>query len=1209
MSPHAMLQDYLNRTEHLWAIVTNGSTLRLLRDSSYFTRPSFIEFDLKQMLEGERLDEFFIFYRLVHCSRLPKTMENGDGCLLEKYHQLGIEQGGRIRDGLRDAVTNAIIGLGRGFLQHRKNDALREAVASGRLAPQQYYQQLLYTIYRLLFLMVAEERNLLRCEGALPPAAVEARRYFTIGRLRDLATEPLSAPERFDDLYLNLQALFMALCKEEYAATLGLPPLNGELFDCQRTSDIGTAYLDNRTLRDAMFTMSYFSSREERLRRRVNYGALDVEELGSVYESLLDFQPIMREENGRFTFDLGTGTERKTTGSYYTRPELVQELIKSALEPVIADRLDAAKPNQREQALLALKVCDPACGSGHFILAAARRIGTELAKVRTGEEAPAPDAVREAVRDVITHCIYGVDKNPLAVDLCKVALWIEGHSGGKPLTFLDHRIRCGDSLVGVFDLSVLEQGIPDGAYTAATGDSKAVVKAMKARNKQERGGQHGLPFDVTAEVHDLREERRMLEEISDDTPDDIHRKRQAFEDVQQQGGRLWRERLACNMWTSAFFAELTPEAQETHRIPTTTDLRRFMDNPDAVDARLRGHVWAIGERNRFFHWPLEFPEVFEQGGFDCVLSNPPWERIKLQEKEFFAARDPEIANAPNKAARQRLIEALQEGDPTLLHEFRQELRTADAQSQFLRQSGRYPLTGRGDVNTYAVFAELGRRLTAAAGRAGIIVPTGIVTDDGTKAFFEDMVVGQSLVQILGFENEAFIFSDVHNEFKFCGLITAGADHRVAAADLVFFCRYFHQLRDPQRHFSLSTADISLLNPNTHTCPVFRTRADAELAAAVYRRVPVWANTTTGVDPWGVRFKTLFHMANDSGLFRPSSGPGLVPLYEAKMVGHFDHRYASLVGQGQAAGRISRKYVGWYSAIYEDPNELPVPRYWVASDEVEKLLPDWTRGWLLCFRDVASSVVERTAVFSLVPRTAVGHKAPLVFVADTLPVTGYATLLANMDALCLDYLVRQKVGGTSLSYFILKQLPILPPDAYTAADLLFIVPRVVELTYTAWDIKAFADDVWREGDDALRQALQQQWEANRSETGGHEWAEIAADGCPLPPFRWSDDRRAVLRAELDAWYARLYGLTRKQLRYILDPHGLSERELADILDPWEDPTCQGPHLLPAEPAEDFPGETFRVLKNKDEAAYGEYRTRRLVLEAWERQGHMRQGEAE
>ena len=107
-----------------------------------------------------------------------------------------------------------------------------------------------------------------------------------------------------------------------------------------------------------------------------------------------------------------------------------------------------------------------------------------------------------------------------------------------------------------------------------------------------------------------------------------------------------------------------------------------------------------------------------------------------------------------------------------------------------------------------------------------------------------------------------------------------------------------------------------------------------------------------------------------------------------------------------------------------------------------------------------------------------------------------------------------------------------------------------------------------------------------------------DGCPLPPFKWSEERRAVLRAELDAYYARLYGLNRKQLRYILDPHGLSERELEDILDPWEDPTASGPHLLPAEPAEDFPGETFRVLKNKEEKAFGEYRTRRLVLEAWE-----------
>jgi hypothetical protein len=232
------------------------------------------------------------------------------------------------------------------------------------------------------------------------------------------------------------------------------------------------------------------------------------------------------------------------------------------------------------------------------------------------------------------------------------------------------------------------------------------------------------------------------------------------------------------------------------------------------------------------------------------------------------------------------------------------------------------------------------------------------------------------------------------------------------------------------------------------------------------------------------------------------------------------------------------------------------------------------------------------------------------------------LLTNFSSLVFDFVTRQKTGGTSLGFFILRQLPALPPDAYTPRDVRFILPRALELTYTAWDIKPFADDVWREaasgegemanGGEALRAAIRAQWEANRAATGGvspapPDWLPLygidPAAPCPLPPFRWDEGRRAVLRAELDAYYARLYGLTRKQLRYILDPADLTARELDDLLDPWEevaDPLDAAGYAARAD-ASDFPGETFRVLKTKELRQYGEYRTRRLVLEAWARLG--------
>jgi hypothetical protein len=625
MSPHALVQDYLNRTEHLWGAVTNGKVFRLLRDSSYFTRPTYIEFDLEQMLEGERLDEFILFYRLVHRTRLPEGIEDAPKCLLERYHQDAIEQGGRIRDGLRDAVEAAIKQLGNGFLTHPKNEALRERVTSGALDANSYYKQLLYLIYRMLFLVVAEERGLLSNNGKRSDQKKALyHEYFSFARLRKLADTPLSAPGRFDDLYLGFRSLGFLLRDDKLSGQLGLPPLNGELFN--PLPDLEDSFINNQQLLQSVASFSYFTPKDEKVRRRINYAALDVEELGSVYESLLEYQPVFIKTLAMPEFDFVAGTERKTTGSYYTRPELVKELVNSALVPVIEERLSDAQRSKKdkEQALLSIRVCDPACGSGHFLLAAARRIAYELAKVRTNTEEPSPDAVRVTSRDVITHCIYGVDRNPLAVDLCKVALWIEGHGESKPLTFLDHRIRCGDSLVGVLDMQVLDKGIPDGAYEPVTGDDNVVARELKRRNKGDRENKPQLPFGVGKEETELSVLLQPILELSDDTPEDVRKKRKAFEQIHSKDTKLWHDEGICNLWTGAFFSNLTSESRDAQYIPTTDDLWLFVEKKGSVDARLPAHAWQLQSEHRFFHWPIEFPDVFQDGGFDVVLSNPPF---------------------------------------------------------------------------------------------------------------------------------------------------------------------------------------------------------------------------------------------------------------------------------------------------------------------------------------------------------------------------------------------------------------------------------------------------------------------------------------------------------------------------------------------------------------------------------------------------------
>ncbi|WP_243406961.1 Eco57I restriction-modification methylase domain-containing protein [Cuspidothrix issatschenkoi] len=897
LSAHALVQEYLNKTEHLWAITTNGFRWRLLRDSSLMTRLTYIEFDLEQILNGENFAEFGLFYRLFHRSRLPETTDDADKCLLEYYHQESLQQGGRVRDRLRDGVEQALILLGNGFLQYYSSDPglLREVRDLGS-RDLRYYRQLLRLIYRLLFLMVAESRNLLLI-GEDPEKARIYLEYYSIERLRELAERPRYRREGFQDIWQGLRVTFKLFDENWRGQILGLSPLNGDLFSSQTLTDLDNCGIDNYDLLTAIRCLSLYKDKGQT--RRVNYAALDVEELGSVYESLLDFHPQITNNQGIYEFNLVFGSDRKTTGSYYTPPQLVQQLIKTALEPVIEEKLRESGNNRGseitnyEKALLSIKVIDPACGSGHFLLAAARRIGKELAKVRTGESQPAPEPLRQAVRDVIQNCIYGVDLNPLAVDLCKVALWIEGFATGKPLNFLDHRIKCGNSLVGVLDLDCLDAGIPDDAFKAVTGDDKKSAANLKKRNKKERETQGQLSiFETSAnDSYIFAKLWQELADFSENTPQEVKEKERKYQD-NLLDDHWWLKKAACNLWTAAFFMYLTEHNLQL--LPTTETLNRLkrelvqkVFNSDSnyelrvTNYELQKLIDAankLAQEKYFFHWPLEFPEVFENGGFSCVLGNPPWERIKLQEKEFFASRSLEIANAQNKAAREKLIKELPKKNPVLAQAFEDAKHDAEAQSKFIREGGRFPLTAVGDINTYAVFAETTRCLISDHGRVGVIVPTGIATDDTCKRFFGDLIQKQNLASLTGFENEAFIFQSVHHAFKFCTLTITGKKTKVKQTDFVFFCRYFPDTNNLQRHFNLSPQDIALINPNTLTCPVFRTSKDAELTKKIYQNVPVLENEKTGINPWGISFMRMFDMANDSGLFHtqdPQQDPGLL----------------------------------------------------------------------------------------------------------------------------------------------------------------------------------------------------------------------------------------------------------------------------------------------------------------------------------------------
>ncbi|MBX5452524.1 MAG: N-6 DNA methylase [Acidobacteriia bacterium] len=1147
LAPHSLVQEYLNRSEQLWGIVTNGLTIRLLRNSTYIRRQAYVEFDLRQILEEQLFPDFSVLYRLLHRSRLPRTANDAGDCLLERYHRHALEQGGRVREGLRDGVEKCLTQLAEGFLAHPKNQKLRaQVLPSGsepeRLPAEELYRQLLHLVYRFLFLLVSEDRGLVSPDPLY-------REHYGVARLRQLL-DRRSAYTDYDDLWCSLQVLWKALSDEKLARCLGATPLNSELF---APIAFDHCTIANRDLLEAFRHLTYYQESQSQPPRRVNYAALDVEELGSVYESLLDHHAQIEEPhepNNVPRFKLASGSERKSTGSYYTPPELVAELIRSALEPVLEERLKHAKSGEEKaQAILSLRVLDPACGSGHFLLAAARRLGKELAKIRTGEAEPAPERVREAIREVVARCIYGVDKNPLAVELAKVALWIETVEPSKPLTFLNHHIQCGDSLVGVLDPKILAKPIPDEAYKPLTGDDKEICNALKKRNRDaEDRVRQGDLLDREAALRD-RALAVSLNDMPEESLADIAAKRERWQRLHQDPHYV-REKYRADLFTAAFFAPKTRATAE--KVPVTEDLLSLAEEQTSRPGVI-AYAAELAAQHRFFHWHLAFPEIMEKGGFDVVLGNPPWERIKLQEQEFFASRSRDIARAANKAARDKLIKDLGRSDArpdekALLLAFEEAKRGAEAASQFIRTGGRYPLTGTGDVNTYAVFAETFLNLINPHGRAGFIVPTGIATDNSTKAFFEFVSTERRLASLFDFENRKPLFQAVDSRMKFC-LLTLGTD--IPQADFVFFATNVKQLADSRRRFMLSPEDILRINPNTRTAPVFRSQADAELTKKINARVPVLVDESKGKDgnPWGISFMAMFHMSNDSGRFRSAaqleatgarregvnwvepSGQIWVPLYEAKMIHQFDHRWATYETDGETSRDVTEQ-----EKKREDFE--PNPRYWVPQREVEDRLraKGWTRGWLMGWRDITNATNERTVIAAAVPRVGVNHKIPLFMTAHKPSLA--AALPANFSALVLDYVARQKVGGTSLTYFYLKQFPVLPPSAYDQEDLDFIIPRVLELIYTSPAMKPFAKDLGYDG----------------------------------PPFAWDPDRRAWLRAELDAYYARLYGLTRDELRYILDPSDVK--------------------------GSDYPSETFRVLKDNEIRRYGEYRTARLTLACYD-----------
>ena len=750
-NPHGLVQEFLNRSPgHLWAIVSNGISFRILRDNQALSRQSFLEFDLEAMFDGEVYSDFVLLWLIAHATRfLPRADGRPDSCWLETWSKEAAEQGVAALTDLRGGVEKALEILGQGFVSHPKNTALRDALRKGDVKLSDFHGQLLRIVYRLIFLFVAEDRelegiSLLHPQDKSDKARLARERYaahYSTSRLRELASRIKGS--RHGDLWRQFQLLVGALSGEDrfaaMRAVLALPPLGSMLWNPASTallngpglSDPGTE-LSNVDFLEALRHLAFI--RKDKILRPVDYKNLGSEEFGGVYESFLALTPQISGDGARFTFAEFAGNERKTSGSYYTPDSLVQCLLDSALDPVVNERLadaerlakadwaavekeiqsDAAKrtyvlafltkhagasktataeerkrawdsvpPAPRrwklsEEAILAIKVCDKACGSGHFLVGAGHRLARHLARVRAlaqGESEPSPLLYQTALRDVIGHCLYGVDINPMAVELCKVTLWLEAMEPGKPLSFLDHHIRCGNSLLGATP-ELIAAGLPDEAFEPVEGDDREACARLKRLNRAQRDSLKHLFLAEDNAIRDqLRQAAAAIDEIGDQCPEDIHRKEAAFRSAESNYD-LQKARTIANLWCAAFAIkkrfkqEQTPQqvsplsalpvngptatplpawfgvpdkapkpkqtkaqksTQPHSAVPvgiTTQHLHDFVEGGELPEGMV-AEAESLAHQFHFFHWHLAFPEVFADGGFDLNLGNPPWVRQEM----------------------------------------------------------------------------------------------------------------------------------------------------------------------------------------------------------------------------------------------------------------------------------------------------------------------------------------------------------------------------------------------------------------------------------------------------------------------------------------------------------------------------------------------------------------------------------------------------
>ena len=1184
-TPHDQIVRYLSTAEVesegriRWGVLTNGGVWRLY---DYRARPratGYFEASLGEILESGDTEPLRTFYLLFR----RDSFEAQEGATVS-FLETALAEGRRYEQQVAQDLSAVVFERAFPRLVQALAEHTQQELAELR-APA------LILFYRLLFVLYAEDR------GLLP---VNDSRYEDYGLRKpvrdDIArrmADGSALSSRATNYYDHLMTLSQLI--DQGDAAIGLPPYNGGLFNDAAAPLLANVRLPDAAIAPIIYDLSHTETPEGR--RFVNYRDMSVQQLGSIYERLLEREPVW-DDDGKVVARPNSYA-RKDSGSFFTPQELVDLIVDQTLKPLAEERLAAFVEKAVElagdpgpkaeryaellqldpaEAVLDLKVLDPAMGSGHFLVTAVDFLSDYIAEMV--EHAPGvPEwldgeyvsplvervaAIREDIaqraqaadwvmdqaqltdqaiirRMVLKRCIYGADKNPLTVELAKVSLWLHSFTVGAPLSFLDHHLRSGDSLVGLRVMEATAELNRLGGLFA----SSAITGAEAATDGMER-----IEEMSDADIVEVRQSATLFQEVEDTTAD-LRSLLDLLTGLRWlTAGMKQRERRPFESQLVDTLAEQPDEAYSLLARGEFTDGSPL----ESAFTDLWNETRSIAEREGFLHWEAAFPGVWHswqsahpQGGFDAVIGNPPWDRIKLQEVEWFATRSPELAHAPTAAARKNGVDRLRASGSPLASEFDAAKERAETLGKMVRASGHYPLLGGGDINLYSLFIERAMELVKPDGIVGLLTPSGIYADKTAAKFFKSVSTSGRLGGLFDFENRRLgtdlppFFPDVDSRFKFCALIFGGEERRFGETRCAFFLHDSNTIEDPERCFALDPADFDRVNPNTGTAPVFRTRRDAEITRRIYEQQPVLVDRSGGGErrAWPVRYHTMFHMTNDSHLFRTAAqldnegfyrvegnrwkkGEELyLPLYEGKMVQAFDHRAASVVVNPQNLNRPAQPRA---TSLAEHANTgwLPEPQFWVPASDC-----GWDSGteWVLGFKEITASTNARTFIAALFPTVGFGNKVP-IFKPQQANRNEWL-LAANLNAMVFDFATRQKVQGQTLNLFIIEQLPVIAPDDYgwqfgttTARDL--VRDHVLRLTYTADDMGPFARDL----------------------------------GCDGPPFIWDEEERRHLRARLDALYFHLYGLSRDDADYILS--------------------------------------TFPIVQKEDEAEFGTYRTRSLIL---------------